>query len=198
VVRGISGRPEVALTFHGAGDPGLARQILGVLRASPASPARVTVLAVGSWLRANPDLATEFLAAGHELGNHTDTHPVLADLAEDDVIAEIGRCRAELIRVAGSPGGYFRQSGGQHSTPLIRAVAGRLGYRTCLSYDIDSLDWTDPGVAAIRRNAAAVAKGSIVSMHLGHQGTVAALPAVLADLAARGLQPVTATRLLAP
>jgi hypothetical protein len=39
--------------------------------------------------------------------------------------------------------------------------------------------------------------GSVVSMHLGHAGTVAALPGVLTDLAARGLTPVTATQLLA-
>lgn len=39
--------------------------------------------------------------------------------------------------------------------------------------------------------------GSVVSMHLGHPGTVAALPGILADLADRGLAPVTASELLA-
>jgi peptidoglycan/xylan/chitin deacetylase (PgdA/CDA1 family) len=162
-----------------------------------AAQARITIMAIGTWVNQNPALVKQFVAAGHELGNHTWTHPVLSDLGRADVQSEIVRCRAELIGVAGTPGTYFRQSGAQYSTGLIRDVAGAAGYRICLSYDIDSLDWTDPGPAAIRRNAAAATKGSIVSLHLGHPGTVEALPGILDDLAHRGLRAVTAHTLLA-
>jgi peptidoglycan/xylan/chitin deacetylase (PgdA/CDA1 family) len=65
-----------------------------------------------------------------------------------------------------------------------------------LGYDLDSLDWTDPGAAAVRRNLAAASAGSIVSLHLGHRGTVDAMPRILDDLARRGLRPVTALELL--
>ena len=75
--------------------------------------------------------------------------------------------------------------------------AGIAGYRRVLSYDIDGLDWKDPGPDVIRSAVATATAGSIVSLHLGHQGTVAALPGILTDLAARGLTPVTATELLA-
>jgi peptidoglycan/xylan/chitin deacetylase (PgdA/CDA1 family) len=74
-------------------------------------------------------------------------------------------------------------------------LAAAAGYPTVLSYDVDSQDFTDPGVAAIRRNVAKAKAGSVVSMHLGHPGTLQAVPGVLADLAGRGLTPVTATRL---
>jgi peptidoglycan/xylan/chitin deacetylase (PgdA/CDA1 family) len=77
-------------------------------------------------------------------------------------------------------------------------VAGRSGYATCLSYDIDSTDWTDPGPRAIQQAVAAATAGSVVSMHFGHPGTVEALPGILDDLSARGLTPVTASVLLAP
>lgn len=195
MANGARTRAEVALTFHGSGDIGLAREVLAVLATHRA---HVTVLAVGTWLSANPSVAADILDAGHELGNHTWTHPTLVDLGESAVRGEINRCRDLLMRLTGSPGAHFRQSGSQHSTPLIRALAGRAGYPICLSYDVDSLDWTDPGPATVRRNVAAAGNGSIVSMHLGHAGTVAALPAVLADLASRGLRPVTATSLLHP
>ena len=66
-----------------------------------------------------------------------------------------------------------------------------------LSYDVDAKDNTDPGPAAVRRNADAVTAGGVVSMHLGHPGTLAALPGLLDDLAGRGLAPVTATTLFA-
>jgi peptidoglycan/xylan/chitin deacetylase (PgdA/CDA1 family) len=186
--------PRVALTFHGAGDPELARQVLAVLAGARA---HVTVLAVGTWLAANPDLGRRIAALGHELGNHTWTHPALATLGPAAITAEIDRCRDLVERLTGSPGAHFRQSQGQHSTPLIRQLAGRAGYRTCLSYDVDSLDWTDPGAAAIQATVAArVQPGSVVSLHLGHPGTLTALPRILADLRDRGLDPVTATTLL--
>jgi peptidoglycan/xylan/chitin deacetylase (PgdA/CDA1 family) len=193
VARGTGRRPEVALTFHGAGDPALATQILSILHDRGA---HASILAVGTWLAANPSFADKILTGGHELGNHTWSHPTLANLDRSAVQTEIERCRDLLVRLTGSDGAHFRQSGGQHSTPLIRELAGAAGYPVCLSYDVDSLDWTDPGPAAIVRNMAATGAGSVVSLHLGHPGTVTALPAVLDDLQRRGLRPVTATELL--
>ena len=93
-------------------------------------------------------------------------------------------------------GRVFRQSNAQHSTPLIRRVAGELGYPVCLSYDVDSRDWTDPGQPPSAARSRPPRGGSIVRMHFGHQGTVTALPAVPADLSARGLAPVTTGTLL--
>jgi len=194
VASGARTRREVALTFHGAGDPGLARQVLAAVGSAGA---RITVLAVGTWLQANPDMARRIVGAGHELGNHTWTHPALAALPAASVTAQIDRCRDLIDRLTGSPGAHFRQSQGQHATPLIRQLAGRAGYPVCLSYDVDSLDWTDPGPAAVRATVAARTRpGSVVSMHLGHPGTLTALPAVLADLRRHGLRPVTASTLL--
>lgn len=195
VMRGAGTRPQVALTFHGAGDPAIARDVLDVIAARGA---RITVMVVGTWLDASPELAGVITAAGHELGNHTWTHPILADLAEDDMAAEINRCRDLLVALTGGPGTFFRPSSAQHATDLVRQVAGRSGYATCLSYDVDSTDWTDPGPRAIRQAVAAATAGSVVSLHFGHPGTVDALPGVLDDLAARGLAPVTASTLLAP
>ena len=195
ISRGAGIRPEVALTFHGAGDALLARQALAALAAADA---RATVFAVGTWLAGQPGLAREYLAAGHELGNHTWSHPTLSELGRAAARIEIERCRDTLMSVTGSPGAHFRSSGGQRSTPLIRELADAAGYRACVSYDIDSLDWTDPGPSAVRRNTGAAAPGSIVSLHLGHPGTVAALPAILNDLRGRGLHLVTVTELLRP
>jgi len=195
VVRGSGTRPQVALTFHGAGDPAIAQNVLDVLGSRQVP---VTVMVVGTWLAANPGLAGVISSAGHELGNHTWTHPVLADLPEADIQDEIERCRDLLVHLTGSPGAFFRQSSAQHATDQILRVAGRSGYSTCLSYDIDSTDWTDPGPAAIREAVAAATAGSVVSLHFGHPGTVEALPGILDDLTARGLMPVTASALLAP
>ena len=66
-------------------------------------------------------------------------------------------------------------------------VAGEAGYRTVLGFDVDPHDYEDPGADAVaQRTLAAVGPGSIVSLHFGHPGTIAALPAILDGLAAEG------------
>jgi peptidoglycan/xylan/chitin deacetylase (PgdA/CDA1 family) len=192
LVHATSGRPEVALTFHGAGDLGLARTILSTLADRGAA---VTVLAVGTWLAQYPDAAKLVTDHGHELGNHTWSHPTLTGMSTAGVRSEIERCRDRIAALTGGPGAFFRPSAAQHATPEVLRLAGAAGYATVLSYDVDSRDFTDPGAAAIRRAVTAATRGSVVSMHLGHPDTLAALPGLLADLAARGLTPVTASAL---
>lgn len=193
--RGPVTRREVALTFHGSGDLAIARELLAIFKTHRA---HVTVMAVGTWLETYPDVAREIVAAGHELGNHTYSHIDIESLDAAGARAEIVRCRDLLHSIVGTGGQHFRPSQAQHATPLIRQLAGAAGYPVCLSYDVDSLDYTDPGADAVRQNVAAAGPGSIVSLHFGHPGTVEAMPLILSDLAARGLKPVTATRLLRP
>ncbi len=67
-----------------------------------------------------------------------------------------------------------------------------------MSYDVDSLDYTDPGPDAVVTTVlGSVRRGSIISLHLGHPGTVTALPAILRGLAEQRLRPVTLTEMLA-
>ena len=194
IVHGPRTRHEVALTFHGAGDPALAR---GVLKACAAHDARITVFAVGQWLAAEPHMAAEILGGGHELGNHTWSHQQMKQLTAAQARVEAVRGAQALRAATGTAGWWFRPSGTLHSTATIRAAAEAAGYRRCVSYDVDPEDFRDPGAALVRsRTLAAVQPGSIVSLHLGHEGTLTALPGILGGLAAKGLEPVTLSRLL--
>ena len=188
-----TGRAQVALTFHGDGDPQLAQSLL---KEAEANDARLTVLAVGRWLGGNPEMARRVLDGGHELGNHTENHVDISRLSPTAAFAEIEACAARLRKLTGSPGVWFRPSQTQHANPMLVEQARRAGYRTVLSYDVDPLDYEDPSAAQItERLLAAVHPGAVVSMHLGHQHTVTALPAVLAGLKARGLAAVTTSEL---
>ena len=161
--------------------------------------ARVSVLAVGTWLGQYPQIARRILGGGHDLGNHTLHHLDIAAMDAAEAYAEIAGCARRLRALTGSAGRWFRPSQTQYSTPLIEREARRAGYRTCVSYDVDSLDYTDPGPDAIVSTVLGQTRpGSIVSLHLGHPGTVTALPAILRGLARRGLRPVTLTGLLSP
>lgn len=185
---------RVALTFHGQGDPAIARSLLAE---AERAGARVTVMAVGSWLDSYPDLAKRVLDGGHELGNHTQNHVAISSLSADAAYAEIERCAQRLKQLTGSIGAWFRPSQAQDCTAVVAAQARRAGYPHCLSYDVDSLDYTDPGASAVTHNVLSQARaGSVVSMHFGHSGTVAALPPILDGLRQRGLRAVTTSELL--
>jgi peptidoglycan/xylan/chitin deacetylase (PgdA/CDA1 family) len=187
--------PLVALTFHGAGDPALARKLLRTLETNRV---HATVMAVGTWLRAEPAMARRITSAGHELGNHTLHHYAMRTLAPRTTFDEIDGCARVLRRLTGGEGTWFRASGTQATTPTIRRAAARAGYSRCISYDVDGLDWEDPNAGTVTSAVLdGTRKGSIISLHLGHPVTLDALPDVLDGLHARGLKPVTLTELLA-
>ncbi|MGN6611302.1 MAG: polysaccharide deacetylase family protein [Angustibacter sp.] len=194
LVHGPRTTAAVALTFHGAGDPKLTRQVLAEARAAGA---HLTVLAVGSWLDANPELAKAILDGGHELGNHTWAHLPMRRLSAAKARSEVARGADVLHRLTGSRGRWFRPSGTPSSTPTIRAAALAAGYQRCLAYDVDPRDYQDPGSAAVvSRLDETVRAGSIVSLHLGHSGTVAALPHVFELLHRKELRAVTVSGLV--
>jgi len=194
VVHGSRHRPQVALTFHGQGPVSMADALL---TEAERAGARVTVLAVGTWLGQYPQIAERILRGGHDLGNHTMHHLDIAAMGASAAYAEITGCAQRLRTLTGSIGRWFRPSQTRYSTPLIEREARKAGYQTCVSYDVDSLDYTDPGPDTIVSTVLGSTRpGSIVSLHLGHSGTVTALPAILDGLAGRGLRPVTLTELL--
>jgi peptidoglycan/xylan/chitin deacetylase (PgdA/CDA1 family) len=197
IVRGPTDRGQVALTFHTDGDLTIAQRLLDVL-----AQRRVvaTMFVVGEWLDAHPDFAARIAAGGHEFANHTYTHPTFTKLTRTAMVDEVRRCHDTLVRLTGSCGTFFRPSGtddGIEAPPAsVQDAAAAVGYPVVLGFDVDPLDYRDPGAGAISdRVLRVVQPGSIVSLHFGHAGTVDALPALLDGLAARNLAPVTVSRL---
>ncbi len=138
----------VALTFHGNGEVTLAEQLLRVLERHDVHG---SVLAVGSWLQASPQMAARIIRGGHDLGNHTLHHYPMRDLAARAALDEVEGCARVLQHTAGSRGTWFRASGTQATTPTIRRAAARAGYDRCISYDVDGLDWQDPSADTVVR-----------------------------------------------
>ncbi|MGW0424019.1 polysaccharide deacetylase family protein [Streptomyces sp. NPDC003015] len=193
LTHGPRDRPRVALTFHGNGDPATARALL---TEAEKHGARVTVLAVGTWLDAHPDIARRVLDGGHDLGNHTLHHLDINAMSETEARAEIVGCAERIRRLTGSVGTWFRPSRTPTASPLVTRLAREAGYPHVLSYDVDSLDFTSPGATAVTRKVLAeIREGSVVSLHFGYADTVAALPVVLEELDRRGLAAVTTTEL---
>lgn len=199
VVNG-TGRDDdrIALTFHTNGDLGLAQRLVDVLADHDAV---ATCFIVGNWLEANPDWGRRLLDGGHELANHTYTHPDFAGLSPSAMATEINRCRDVIRRLTGDGGRFFRPSGTSDGTATpsaaVLAAAGTAGYPLVAGWDIEPYDYKDPGAAAVRdRTLDAAHGGGVVSLHFGHPGTVEALPAILDGLADRRLRTVRLSELL--
>lgn len=183
-----------ALTFHAAGDVGRATALLDLLKRA-GTP--VTVFAVGSWIEANPQIGKRILADGHELANHTWSHGAMRTMSRADLNTEITKASTTLTKVSGTNGRWFRPSQIEVPTADILAEAGRAGYGVSVGYDLDSMDFQDPGAAAVRANVIGhVQSGSIISLHFDHQNTIEALPAILDHLKSKSLRPVTVSQLI--
>jgi len=194
VSHGSTSANNVALTFHLGGNASLVGELLDRMRTLGLTS---TLFAIGDWLSANPALGHRAVDEGHELGNHTKSHKSMLQLSRSEVRDEIIGGGQALIPFIGSIGKWFRPSGTDVPTDLILEEAGAAGYPVSVGYDIDSLDYTEPGAdAVVSRVVGQLHPGAIVSLHFGHRDTIDALPQIVDALHSAGLVPVTVSGLL--
>jgi peptidoglycan/xylan/chitin deacetylase (PgdA/CDA1 family) len=178
------GARTVALTFDDGPDPRYTPRILAILTRTHTS---ATFFMIGSQAAAHPALVRRVAAAADQVGGHTWHHARLDRLPPAAAMAEMDCTDRLLGRLAGHPVRAVRPPYGTYTKTTVELLAAR-GVVTTL-WTVDSRDWARPGVTRI---LAAVARqlrpGAIVLFHDGggdRSQTVAALPGVLALLAAR-------------
>jgi peptidoglycan/xylan/chitin deacetylase (PgdA/CDA1 family) len=188
LTRGPSDRREVLVSFDGGSSDRGAAQILDALSRRGI---RTTVFLTGEFIRRYPELVRRIAADGHEVGNHTDTHPHLTSFAADGRQAtRRGVDRAFLAGELARTARLYRETTGRVMAPLwrapfgehnaeIRRWAAEQGYWhvgwTGGRGGLDGLDWiSDPGArgyqsadALLRRLVRRAENGGIVLLHLG-------------------------------
>ena len=191
--KGDRGSGAVALTFHAAGRVDMANRLLDVIKRTGIP---VTIFAVGEWIQANPQLAKRIALDDHELANHTWSHGAMRTMTAAQLDTEVTKAASALVGVSGSQGRWFRPSQIEVPTDAILAAAGRAGYGLSVGYDVDSMDFQDPGAAAVRKNVIDNAQpGSIISLHFDHTDTIDALPAIVDHLQAKNWRAVTLSQM---
>ena len=184
LLRGPRGGRRVALTFDGGSSSEVATEVLDALQARNL---RTTVFLTGAFIRRFPELVRRMAREGHEVGNHTFSHPHLAPAGRRDPAWTRARFQAELrdteqafaALTGRSMAPLWRAPYGEHTAEL-RAWAEELGYRHVgWSEGADTLDWATArdrrlyrtGDAILARLRARMARqdgdGLIVLMHLG-------------------------------
>lgn len=198
VRHGPRARPEVALTFDDGPDPRTWPHLLPLL-AEAGIPAAFFL--VGRRAAAHPEAVRALLAAGHELGNHSDTHDVfLATRSAARLRREVEGCQAALAVHGVRPLAYRPPVG--ITSPPLRLVLRDLGLR-CVAWSCRPVDF---GNRRLRGLAARVLRrvrpGDVVLLHdrLPEDGALGPwleeMRLLLAGLRARGLQPVALSRLM--
>ncbi|HVY62790.1 MAG TPA: polysaccharide deacetylase family protein [Planctomycetota bacterium] len=194
-------RGAVALTFDDGPLPGSTEAILDALRAAGA---RATFFVVGENVRRRPDLARRIVAEGHELGNHTLTHPEVLGLeGPARIAAEVDGGEAAIRAATGLGTALFRMPCGftSHWVPPILAERDLVH----VTFSARSHDWLETSPVRLARRVLDGARpGSILVLHDGSEDraegdrrvVVEALPLILDGLRARGLRVVGAAELL--
>ncbi|GGQ05186.1 polysaccharide deacetylase family protein [Streptomyces roseolilacinus] len=189
--------PRAALTFDDGPDPVHTRRILGIL---DRYGVRATFFCVGHHVAALPDEVRRIAAAGHELGNHSWSHPFLPDLTPEQLREQLDRTAEAVARVTGGAPRWFRPPYGGLDPEVLATLAEHP--TTLALWDVDSRDWARPGPERIAATVlGAAGPGSVVLMHEGggdRDQTVRALPAIIEGLLARGLELVPVGELPAP
>ena len=204
--------PMASLTFDDGPDPEFTPRILEILGRYDV---KATFFMMGWNARQHPGLAQQVVAAGHEIGNHTWTHHNLAFATPDETVEQMNRGAAAIEEVTGVRPIWFRPPRGQLSGFAIRQAAV-LGTDTVI-WSVDRGAPTSATAEGVRRHLGEnFGMGDIVNLHDGlGRGTfnparrftanlrhrreveIEALPGVIEDAFARGLQLGTVSELVA-
>ncbi len=163
---------------------------------------RVTFFVCGKNVERFPALVREIAAAGHEIGNHTYSHPGLLLRSASQIRLELERTQDAIEEVAGLRPRLFRPPYGVRA-PSLRGIQDGLGLTTVM-WTVIGNDWKLQRAAITERVLRRTDNGGIICLHDGHEvyhpadrrETVAALPGIVEGLRGRGFSFVTAGRML--
>lgn len=161
VHRGTGARPAIALTF----DDGPSESTAELLEILGRHRAPATFFQCGANVRRLPGVAREVAAAGHEIGNHSDTHPLLALKSPRFIHSELARAQESIEYVTGRRPRYCRAPYGVRWFGL-RAAQRRLGLSGVM-WSTLGLDWKRPTPEVVSRLLHGAAPGAILCLHDG-------------------------------
>nr|WP_251126187.1 MULTISPECIES: LysM peptidoglycan-binding domain-containing protein [unclassified Exiguobacterium] len=187
----------VALTFDDGADGANTNKILDILAKNNV---KATFFLTGSGANNHPQYIKNIAAKGHQLGNHSYTHPDFTKLTATQMKSELDRTEALIKSLTGkTTKPLFRAPFGAVNSAVLNGV-GAAGYGYTIQWNIDTIDWK--GLTASQINTKVqtnIKPGSIVLMHTGAgaPGTPLALPTMISQLKAKGYKFVTVSQLLA-
>jgi peptidoglycan-N-acetylglucosamine deacetylase len=186
--------PYIAMTFDDGPHPILTPRLLDMLKVRGI---KATFFLIGQNAAEYPDIVRRMAAEGHEIGNHTWSHPQLTKLNPAALREEIDRTSSTIAEIIGKPVLIMRPPYGATSDYINHWINREFGMKVIL-WSVDPLDWKYRNSARVERQILAGARpGAIILSHDIHATTVAAMPDVFDSLLAKGYKFVTVSELIA-
>ncbi len=183
---------KIAVTFDAAWSAEDTDIILDILKKHDA---KITVFAVGDWIRMNPEAVKKFHENGHEIGNHSDTHALFSNISDEKLRQEIENCNKEIEKITGKKPKVLRAPSGDYNNKSIEMTESY--NMKMIQWDVDSLDWKKLSVDEMySRVIEKTQNGSILLFHNGVENTPEALDKILTKLKADGYEFVTVSELI--
>lgn len=186
-----TGNKVIALTFDDGPGPHTAH-LLDIL---DQYGAKATFFLIGSKVSGQASIVRSIQARGHQLGNHSWSHPELPKLPVDQIASEIDRTNEAIRQATGITPAILRPPYGAVNGAVLEQL--RLRGMSSILWSVDTRDWADRNSDIVCSRAVAGARpGAIILMHDIHQTSVGAVPCILSALKQQGYSFVTVQGLL--
>lgn len=156
---------------------------------------KATFFATGDWVSRYPEDVKKLFNAGHEIQNHSDSHPHPNQLSREELVEDTYACDKKIKELTGVFPNLYRTPYGEYNDQVISTL-NSLGKKT-IQWDVDSIDWKDPTPQEMYdRVVGKVTNGSILLFHNDKPNTPEALRMILPELKKQGYEFVTVNDLL--
>lgn len=178
----------VALTFDDGPDPNSTKQILDLL---DKYNAKATFFLLGNRVQYYPEMVQEEFKRGHEIGNHSWSHPQLTKLNVEQVQQEVNRTDDAIKAAIGQPSSVFRPPYGAINDTVRAQIPTPVEL-----WSIDTLDWKHKNASMLLPAVQnAMHNRAVILMHDIHQSTADGLDSVLAYLQGQGYEFITVSEM---
>ncbi|MDB6139068.1 MAG: peptidoglycan-N-acetylglucosamine deacetylase [Verrucomicrobiaceae bacterium] len=183
----------LAMTFDDGPHPVNTPKLLDLLKARNI---KATFFLVGERVKMHPEIVRRILAEGHEVANHTWTHPSLVSISDEKIRSEFQRTADAIWDAAQYRPHLMRPPFGATNKRIEQWVYNEFGYSS-ITWSVDPNDWRRPGVQVVaNRLIAGAHKGAIMLSHDIHAPTIEAMPQVFDTLLAKGYKFLTVSQLI--
>ncbi len=185
--------PYIAMTFDDGPSATLTPKLLDLLAARHI---KATFFVIGENVAEHPEIVERAAREGHEIGNHSWSHPNFGKMSEESVRSQLRRTDDAIKNATGKRPTLMRPPYGSITDREKHWIHDEFGYQIIL-WDVDPYDWRRPGPAVVRnRILKETQPGSIVLSHDIHPGTIEAMPSTFDALEAKGFKFVTVSELI--
>ncbi len=183
---------KVALTINCAWDD---KDIDSIIETLNKYDVKLTFFVVGTWAENYPESLKKIYDNGHEIANHSYSHPHINKMSLEENINQINKCSDKIKEITGKPTTLYRGPYGEYNNTVIEA--SKKTNHQAIQWNIDSLDYKgltkDEMINRINKK---LSNGSIILMHSGAENTATSLESIIKNIQDKGYDLVKVSDLI--